>query len=239
VTHSGEGRYAMQAPVTGHEARDLVERLGGRFSQALGIDLNSRTPGETYKWFLAAVLFGARISETIAARTYREFVLANVVSPQAVLETGWYGLVEILDRGGYVRYDYKTATKLLDVNKALTDQYAGSLYKLHEMALDLPDLEQRIRNLGKGIGEITANIFLREMRGIWPKAEPLPSGLVIDAAKALGFISEDMQDKQRILALLQEKWWGEGMDSKHFADFEAALVRYGKIMRKTWSAARR
>jgi hypothetical protein len=35
------------------------------------------------------------------------------------MEKGWDGLVAILDRGGYVCYDYKTATKLLEINRNL------------------------------------------------------------------------------------------------------------------------
>jgi hypothetical protein len=39
------------------------------------------------------------------------------------VKTGWDGLVSTLDAGGYVRYDFKTATKLLEVMKNLIDQY--------------------------------------------------------------------------------------------------------------------
>lgn len=99
-------------------AKSLVKNLGGRYSELLGINLSSGESKEIYKWFLASVLFGARISETIVINTYREFERQEVLSPQHILDTGWDGLVVILDAGGYVRYDFKTATKLLDINKA-------------------------------------------------------------------------------------------------------------------------
>ena len=213
-------------------ARDLVAKYGGQYSHALGIDLASGKSTEIYKWFLAAILFGARISEKIAVNTYHEFEVAGVLTPQTVMDTGWDGLVEILDRGGYVRYDYKTATKLLEVNKALTESYAGNLNKLHAMAKDSADLEEKIKGLGKGIGEITVNIFLREMRDIWLRAVPLPSELVIAAARDLRFIPGDMEDKLQILKRLQTRWQKEGEGALVFADFEAALVKYGKIIRK-------
>lgn len=41
--------------------KDLVKVIGGRFSSALGIDLSSSDPREIFKWFLASILFGARI----------------------------------------------------------------------------------------------------------------------------------------------------------------------------------
>jgi len=36
---------------------------------------------------------------------------------------GWNKLVEVLDEGGYPRYDYKTADILLDITKKLQDQH--------------------------------------------------------------------------------------------------------------------
>ena len=213
-------------------ARELVAQYGGRYSEALGIDLLSAKSAEIYKWFLAAILFGARISEVIATKTYREFVLAGIITPQDVVDCGWDGLVEVLDRGGYVRYDFKTATKLLQVNQTLLTRYEGDLNLLCEQANDLAGLEQSIRALGKGIGEVTVNIFLREMRGVWPLAEVQPAPIVIEAAQALGYVPENMQNEAPVLALLKKKWQGEGMALNDFADFEAALVRYGKKMRK-------
>ena len=213
-------------------AAEVIEQFGGSYAGQLGIDLDSGQSSEIYKWFLAAVLFGARISETIVIHTYREFERAGVLSARKTLEAGWDKLVEILDRGGYTRYDFKTATKLLNVNRALLEQYGGDLNALHQRSKDASDLEQRLRNLGKGIGEVTVNIFLRELRGIWPKAAPMPPGLVVAAAQALGFLPDEVTDGRRVLDGLMAAWRAEGMKQKDFPDFEAALVRYGKTLRK-------
>ncbi len=210
----------------------LVEKIGGRYSDELGIDLSRGKPAEIYKWFLASVLFGARISGVIAENTYWEFKRAGLLSPRKILDAGWDKLVEILDRGGYVRYDFKTATKLLDVNRTLVQQYKGNLNMLHAGARDAADLEQRLKNLGKGIGEITVNIFLRELRGIWTLAAPLPTEQVVHAAKDLGFIPDDMHDRMRILEMLEDAWRADRMRTKEFTDFEAALVRAGAALRK-------
>lgn len=227
----------MTATGTGSiSAKDLVRDLGGRYSSALDIDLSGGKPGEIFKWFLASILFGARISQTIAINTYQAFEQASVLSPQRIVETGWDGLVAIFDRGGYVRYDFKTATKLLDVNKSLLDNYGGDLNRLHAAAADEKDLEARLKALGKGIGEVTVNIFLREMRGIWPKAHPLPAELVMIAAKEAGFVPAGLRSMEKILALLMAKWRDEGMKEKDFADFEVALVRLGKTLSKKKSA---
>jgi hypothetical protein len=210
----------------------LVQTIGGTFSCELGIHLARRKPSEIFKWFLASIFFGARISKTIAVRTYREFENEGLVDPRKIVLRGWNGLTVVLDRGGYVRYDFKTATKLLDVSRALLEEYGGNLNRLHAIASDPRDVERRLKALGKGIGDVTVDIFLRELRGIWPKAEPLPSDRVLTAAKNLGLIPEAKADRRDALQLLKEKWREQGNSPKGFADFEAALVRWGLALRR-------
>ena len=220
-------------------AAALVDSQGGRFSRELGIDLSFGDSQEIFKWFLAAILFGARISETLAVRTYRDFIREELTTPQQILARGWDGLVAILDHGGYVRYDFKTATKLLEVTGTLVERYGGDLNVLHQTAENPADLERRIRSLGKGIGEVTVNIFLREMRGIWNKADPLPSELVLAAAKDSGFIPRDVTDKRTAMHLLMSLWQREAKSPEDFPDFEAALLRLGLRQRRESSRKRK
>ena len=93
--------------------KKLISTLGGKFSKELGINLSKGKSTEIFKWFLASKLFGARIGTNIAIKTYREFERCCVLSPEKILDTGWDGLVKILDDGEYARYDFSTATKLL------------------------------------------------------------------------------------------------------------------------------
>jgi endonuclease III len=206
----------------------LVTAAGGRFSRELGIELKAERPADVFRWFLASVLFGARISETIVKHTVQAFEKAGVTTPAAIERTGWDGLVAILDSGGYVRYDFKTATKLLDVCRTLRERYSYDLERLHAEASDPRDLEERLAALAKGIGSVTANIFLREMRGIWWKARPLPSDLVMLAAGNLGLLSRRTVGSEQALALLQDRWKKSGGRAKDFPDLESALLRIGK-----------
>jgi endonuclease III len=206
----------------------LIENLGGKFSSALGINLNKGDSEETFKWFLASILFGARISEKIAVNTYKEFEKRKVLSSDSVLKTGWDGLVQILDSGGYVRYDFKTATKLLEIMRNLKEKHGGDLNQLHKESKDSRDLERNIKDLGKGIGEVTVNIFLRELRGVWERAEPYTSDLVILASKKSGLISSNISSKEKILKKLEILWQKYKIKGENFADFEAALLRLGK-----------
>jgi hypothetical protein len=213
-------------------ASELMATLDGRFSRELDIDLASLGPGELFKWLLAAVLFGAPIPHEIATRTYLEFCREKLISPRAILRRGWDGLVETLDNGGYVRYDFKTASKLLDLSNALIERYKGDLNRLHDSARDPQGLQQRLQALAKGIGEVTAGIFLRELRGLWSKAQPRPSELAIDAARHLRFIPRRPIEAGDALRLLQNVWTAEGNRMKDFSDFETALVRQGMQLRR-------
>jgi len=165
--------------------RDLVERYGQPYSELLGIDLRSGRNEEIVKWFLAAILYSKPIRETSATKTYRCFAGRGVVSADAILSTGWDGLVSLLDAGGYTRYDFSTATKLLEIFGSLKKNYRGDLNLLNEQARDPADLESRLKALGKGIGDTTISIFLRDMRLTWSKPEPKPTPLVQSAMKKL------------------------------------------------------
>ena len=58
------------------------------------------------------MLFAKRISVEIAKRTFRIIYEEELDTPEKILNAGWDKLVEILDIGGYVRYDFSTATNI-------------------------------------------------------------------------------------------------------------------------------
>lgn len=188
----------------------LIKEYGRLFSEELGIKLKSGKDPEVFKWFLASVLFGKRIGVNIAAATYREFVKNRLPGPGAIEKAGWDRLVAVLDEGGYVRYDESTATRLLEIMKKLRLEYGSSLDMLHRKARDSRDLERRLMDF-KGIGPVTAGIFLRELRGIWQKADPEPNQYVKKAARRLGIDLKKFSRK-----------------SRKFARLECALFRWAK-----------
>jgi len=204
----------------------LTKNFGQKYSEILGINLSSRDEGEIFKWFLASLLFGAPITETAAIKTYRCFENWKALAPQKILEIGWNGLVKILDEGSYTRYDFKTADKFLEVMDILVTKYEGNLNLLHEQAADSSDLEKRLKELGKGIGDVTVGIFLRELRGIWEKAHPKPTPLVVLAAKNLRIAKE--KNPQEVLQELERFWAESKVNEKDFVNFETALLRIGK-----------
>jgi len=135
------------------------------YARRLGINLASRKEKQTFQWFLACLLFGKPIQTEIAERAYRELVAAGLISPDAILRAGWDKLVLLLDRAHYVRYDFSTATKLLEVSRELKCRY-GTLTNLLAAAKTPHELSARLQEI-KHIGPVTARIFLREIRPVW------------------------------------------------------------------------
>jgi endonuclease III len=185
------------------------------YSEELGLDLASGRERDLFLWFLASLLFGQRISETIARHTFESFLRHRLDSPEKIIAAGWDYLVNpVMHEGGYVRYDESKSRKLLRDCRTLLDEYGGSLARLHAMARDARDLEARL-DAFYGVGPVTANIFLRELRPFWTKADPVPLPVVRNLARRAG-IDLDHLDRK----------------SLRFARVEAGLVRLRHRMRR-------
>ncbi|KAJ8098573.1 hypothetical protein POJ06DRAFT_137166 [Lipomyces tetrasporus] len=130
----------------------------------LGIDLESGQETEYFKWFLACLLFGKPVQQEVAKQTYLELVQDGITSPEAILNAGWDKLVQVLDRGHYVRYDFSTATKLLEVSSALKEEYR-TFGALLNQSRTTDDLSARLQEF-KGVGPKTVEIFLRDMKPV-------------------------------------------------------------------------
>ncbi len=170
------------------DMKEKVSRLM-TYSQELSLDLKREE--DRFKWFLASILFAKRISSEVAKRTYKQFEKEGIITPESITEAGWDKLVEVLDAGGYVRYDFSTASNLLDIAANLGEKY-GSLEGLYTQSEDSRDLEKRLLEF-KGVGPTTVNIFLRELKAVWEKAKPQPSPLAREVASRLGLGEDELE----------------------------------------------
>ena len=178
------------------------------YSEELGIDLAGTEDGELFEWFLASTLYGARISEEIARNTYRTFEAYDLLDPEAILDAGLDYLIDpIMREGGYVRYDNQRSTQVVRDCETLLDEYDGGLNRLHDEAEDSDDLEARV-DAFYGVGPVTTNIFLRELRPFWEKSDPDPLPVVYEEAERVG-VDLDRYDRKSLT----------------FARVEAGLIR--------------
>ncbi len=164
-----------------HRNRRLLRRLAGvpTYSEDLGLDLTN--PSDWFPWFLSASLFSKPIAAATALRTASILIGSGVRTPLEVQRTGWDGLVRLLDQGGYVRYDFSTADKLLEVSRNLGEP---GLLKTLANERSFPNVEERLTRI-RGVGPKTVEIFLRELQGLW-KSSPSWSEEAQRAAHRLG-----------------------------------------------------
>lgn len=198
--------------------RRVLERLGGRYSLALGIDVD-RGDEEIERWALAATLFGNRISAEIAGRTYLTLARAGVKTIGDAGGRSWDELVALLDAGGYTRYDFRTATRLLDLAAAL--RAAGDGVGAIGRALRAPEELETALDALPGWGPVTVRLFLRELRGVWPGAQQPPDPRALDAATHLGLVPAPRSPGDGLAGLRRVAAEAE-LDLR---DLEAALVR--------------
>jgi hypothetical protein len=163
------------------KVRRLLRRLAAlpTYSEDLGLDLTS--PSDWFPWFLSASLFAKPIAAATALRTASLLIESGVRTPLRVERTGWDRLVRLLDEGGYVRYDFSTADRLLEIARNLREP---DLLQTLANKRSYPEVEERLTHI-RGVGPKTVEIFLRELQGHW-KSSPSWSEEAREAAHRLG-----------------------------------------------------
>jgi endonuclease III len=132
----------------------------------LGIDLSDGSGQQVFKWLIACQLFGERISQEVAAKTFTELDKAGYTSPKKLADADWQAVVDALGRGGYRRYDESTARELISIGKYLLEHYDGSMKTWHQHADGRAAITKKVQEF-KGVGPKAAEIFVRELKGIW------------------------------------------------------------------------
>ncbi len=128
----------------------------------LGFEVLPRDEASLFKWFLASFLFGNRISQAIAAETWRVLVVVHGRdTPRKLCNCTHAELVRMLGEGGYRRYDESTATRLSLLCRTLLDNYGGRILGIADAAGTREEFERRLLAF-KGVGPVTLAIFMRE-----------------------------------------------------------------------------
>lgn len=178
--------------------RDLVRTLISQptYPELLGLDVTDAD--NWFPWFVAASLFAKPISAAAARTTAQLLFKEGIRTPAAIERCGWDGLVTILDLGGYVRYDFSTATKLLAIAAALP---RDRIRRVVAGATSARELEDQLTKI-PGVGPKTVAIFLRELRGAGGPPVAL-SEEARGAARKLRLALANLDLPQRDLARLE------------------------------------
>ncbi|MFV8185835.1 endonuclease [Streptomyces sp. AF1B] len=169
--------------------RALVGSHGRTFAEEAGITLRD-TPQPLYRLLVLALLLSARIRGSVALATTRALYEAGLRDPRRMAGASWQQRVDALGRGGYRRYDERTATQLGDGAELLTERWGGDLRRVRKEADGdtgrLRDLLQEV----PGLGPAGADIFLREVQLVWPEVAPYLDRKALDGAARLGLPKE-------------------------------------------------
>lgn len=164
----------------------VLARHGRTFAEQLGIKLERGTPSALFRWLIASLLLSARISSEIALRAAQALAEKGWTTPQKMAQSTWEQRTATLNRSGYARYDESTSRMLGDTVGILIDRYGGDLRRLRETAVRDPSRERGLLKEFKGIGDVGADIFFREVQGAWDEIYPFADRRALDAAGRLG-----------------------------------------------------
>jgi len=133
-------------------------------------------------------------------------------TPERLCAASWRDRTDVLNAAGYARYDERTSTMLGQTAERLIDAYGGDLRRLREHAGRDPGEERRRLKEFQGIGDVGADIYLREAQAAWGELRPFADRRALETARDLGLPA----DAARLAELVPEH---------EVARLVAALVR--------------
>ncbi|MEV8371123.1 endonuclease [Kribbella sp. NPDC056861] len=165
--------------------REILDRHCRTFAQEAGIRLTDE-PAPLFQLLTLTLLLSARISAGIAVSAAKELFEAGYRTPNAMNDASWRSRVTALGRGGYRRYDERTATTLGEAAGLALTRWRGDLRLLHAEAGDDALKLTILLTEFKGIGPVGAQIFLREVQAVWPGISPYVDDRVKQGALRVG-----------------------------------------------------
>ncbi|MFI9721833.1 endonuclease [Streptomyces sp. NPDC052396] len=163
----------------------LLRTHGRTYAEEAGIGLRD-TPQPLYQLLVLSHLLSARIRASVAVAAARCLFAAGMKDARRMAEASRQRRVDALGEGGYRRYDERTATQLGEEAEQLLERHGGDLRRMRRAADgDADRLAGLLREL-PGIGPAGADIFLREVQGVWPEVFPRIDGKALQGAQRLG-----------------------------------------------------
>lgn len=196
-----------------HTVEVLLNRHGRTYANQAGISLKD-TPAPLFRMLCLALLLSARIRADAAVGAARGLFEAGLTTVDKMADATWEERTRILNRSGYARYDESTSRMLGETADLVTSEYGGDLRRLREAADRDVTRERKLLKECKGIGNVGASVFFREVQGLWDELYPFADDPVLRTARKLG-LGESSDD----LAELVPK--------SEFPVLAAALIRSG------------
>ncbi|MDQ0988558.1 endonuclease [Streptomyces sp. V2I9] len=160
---------SREVSASAHRTADaLVEECGRTYAAEAGIRLRD-TPQPLYQLLVLSHLLSARIRASVAVAAARALFEHGMRTPRRMTDASWQQRVDALGEGGYRRYDERTSTQLGEGAELVLDVWKGDLRRLRaEADGDGSALRAGLQQV-TGIGPAGADIFVREVQGLWPE----------------------------------------------------------------------
>lgn len=165
--------------------RDLLARHGTTYAAEAGVTLRDK-PAPLYQLLVLTTLASTRIRSQVAVAAAHEVFQEGWRTPVRMRDATWQERVDALGRAGYRRYDESTSTRLAAGADLVLEEYDGDLRRIRPDDHDeVPSLRRALTEF-PGIGPTGADIYCREVQGIWPEVAPYFDDRALQTADELG-----------------------------------------------------
>lgn len=202
-------------PGTDQVVAALLDRHGRTYASEAGIRLARNTPAPLFQLLCLSLLISARIGADVAVAAARALREAGWTTAERMADATWEARTKVLNRSGYARYDESTSRYLGWTAELLLERHGGDLRGAREAADgDAAVLRSELTEF-KGIGNVGADIFVREVQGVWTEYVPFVDDRILEVADSLGLPASADGLRSTV------------DDAGTFARLVAALVRSG------------
>ena len=188
----------MSAPKAAADPAAVAEKLldlyGRTFSDEHGMGVEKDTPSPLFQMLIFSLLSSTRIGHDLAADAFTSLKKEGWLTAEKMAESKWLDRVAALHRGRYGEYQEQGASYLGETAALCISEYGGDLRKLREKAGRDPAAERELLKAFKGIGDVGADLFCREVQVAWDEHLGFCDRKAKSAAKKLGLDAEALRE---------------------------------------------
>ncbi|PQO47823.1 endonuclease [Blastopirellula marina] len=174
----------MTKPTRKAIAKAILNSHGKTYAQQIGIRLRN-APAPLFQLLSVSLLVSGRISADQAVQAAAALRQADVDTPRKMADTTWRRRIDSITAGMSRRFERKGSTRLGQTAQRLMQRYDGDLRKLRSEAGPNVTRQRQLLQQFQGMSATGADLFLREVQGIWGEVYPYADQHVIQAARKL------------------------------------------------------
>ncbi|MEW4452716.1 hypothetical protein AB1L30_08575 [Bremerella sp. JC817] len=165
-------------------AKAILNNHGQTYAQQAGIRLRD-APAPLFQLLSASVLMSSPVENDKALQATAALRKAALDTPKKMAEASRDTRAEVIGTHGYEQLNLQGSKQLGKTAEFLLRRYYGDLRQLRAEAGHDVAMEHRLLRQFNGVGKSGADIFLREIQGLWHEVYPYADDRVMAAARKL------------------------------------------------------